>query len=224
MCLWKPVPEMSFSLECEAHSVAAGRNRFGKRCRVFTAGSSFGATSLPSPTHLDAPQCCAGQPARPERMETLRRSLSRWKRYHIKVHLADEDLLMPLTVKPTDKVMDLRAHLVREGITSWKKTFYYNARQLGEEETVKEAKIQNGSVLLLVSHKRITPCSEAQATRDGASNEGGREAAGRALGLDYWLLSIRNQHGAILQMMDRIAWRGGNPPRNTERCGQGSCR
>ncbi|XP_077661594.1 TINCR ubiquitin domain containing [Eretmochelys imbricata] len=87
-------------------------------------------------------------------METLRRSLSRWKRYHIKVHLADEDLLMPLTVKPTDKVMDLRAHLVREGITSWKKTFYYNARQLGEEETVKEAKIQNGSVLLLVSHKR----------------------------------------------------------------------
>ncbi|TFK00136.1 techylectin-5A-like [Platysternon megacephalum] len=22
-------------------------------------------------------------------------------------------------------------------------------------------------------------------------------------------------------MMDRIAWRGGNPPRNTERCGQG---
>uniref|UniRef100_A0A452H8F7 Ubiquitin-like domain-containing protein n=1 Tax=Gopherus agassizii TaxID=38772 RepID=A0A452H8F7_9SAUR len=64
------------------------------------------------------------------------------------------DLLIPLTVKPTDKVMDLRAQLVREGITSWKKTFYYNARQLGEEETVKEAKIQNGSVLLLVSHKR----------------------------------------------------------------------
>ncbi|KAM9112310.1 TINCR ubiquitin domain containing [Pangshura tecta] len=87
-------------------------------------------------------------------METLRRSLSRWKRYHIKVHLADEDLLIPLTVKPTDNVMDLRAQLVREGITSWKKTFYYNARQLGEEETVKEAKIQNGSVLLLVSHKR----------------------------------------------------------------------
>ncbi|XP_074926766.1 TINCR ubiquitin domain containing [Chelonoidis abingdonii] len=93
-------------------------------------------------------------------METLRRSLSRWKRYHIKVHLADEDLLIPLTVKPTDKVMDLRAQLVREGITSWKKTFYYNARQLGEEETVKEAKIQNGSVLLLVSHKRSLAFSE----------------------------------------------------------------
>ncbi|XP_076215411.1 TINCR ubiquitin domain containing [Aptenodytes patagonicus] len=87
-------------------------------------------------------------------MDTLRRSLSRWKRYHIKVHLADEDLMMPLTVKPRDTVMDLRAHLVREGVTSWKKTFYYNSRQLEEHETLKEANIQNGSVLLLVSNKR----------------------------------------------------------------------
>ncbi|XP_042691661.1 ubiquitin domain-containing protein TINCR-like [Centrocercus urophasianus] len=87
-------------------------------------------------------------------MDTLRRSLSRWKRYHIKVHLADEDLMMPLTVKPRDTVMDLRAYLVREGVTSWKKTFYYNSRQLEEHETLKEANIQNGSVLLLVSNKR----------------------------------------------------------------------
>uniref|UniRef100_A0A8B9SSY3 TINCR ubiquitin domain containing n=1 Tax=Anas platyrhynchos TaxID=8839 RepID=A0A8B9SSY3_ANAPL len=69
----------------------------------------------------------------------MRRSLSRWKRYHIKVHLADEDLMMPLTVRPRDTVMDLRAHLVREGVTSWKKTFYYNSRQLEEHETLKEA-------------------------------------------------------------------------------------
>nr|XP_006110573.1 uncharacterized protein LOC102458225 isoform X1 [Pelodiscus sinensis] len=95
-------------------------------------------------------------------METLRRSLSRWKRYHIKVHLADEDLLMPLTVKPTDTVMDLRAHLVREGVTSWKKTFYYNSRQLGEQETIREAKIQNGSVLLLVSHESCSLSSEQE--------------------------------------------------------------
>ncbi|XP_058019565.1 TINCR ubiquitin domain containing [Ahaetulla prasina] len=87
-------------------------------------------------------------------METLRRSLSRWKRYHIKVHLAEEDQLLPLTVRPTDTVMDLRAYLVREGVTSWKKNFHYNARQLDEHETVKEAKIQNGSVVLLVSEKR----------------------------------------------------------------------
>ncbi|KAK2541999.1 Tincr ubiquitin domain containing protein [Columba livia] len=87
-------------------------------------------------------------------MDTLRRSLSRWKRYHIKVHLADEDLMMPLTVKPRDTVMDLRALLVREGVTSWKKSFYYNSRQLEEHETLKEANIQNGSVLLLVSNTR----------------------------------------------------------------------
>ncbi|CAI5798879.1 TINCR ubiquitin domain containing [Podarcis lilfordi] len=92
--------------------------------------------------------------AEPEGMETLRRSLSRWKKYHIKVHLADEDLLLPLTVRPTDTMMDLRAHLVREGVTSWKKTFFYNARVIEEHETVKEAKIQNGSVLLLISDKR----------------------------------------------------------------------
>ncbi|KQK82823.1 hypothetical protein AAES_66490 [Amazona aestiva] len=93
-------------------------------------------------------------------MDTLRRSLSRWKRYHIKVHLADEDLMMPLTVKPRDTVMDLRAHLVREGVTSWKKTFYYNSRQLEEHETLKEANIQNGSVLLLVSNKRCRSIQE----------------------------------------------------------------
>lgn len=102
---------------------------------------------------LDAPLCHT-VPGEPERMDTLRRSLSRWKRYHIKVHLADEDLMMPLTVKPRDTVMDLRAYLVREGVTSWKKTFYYNSRQLEEHETLKEANIQNGSVLLLVSNKR----------------------------------------------------------------------
>ncbi|XP_048143940.1 TINCR ubiquitin domain containing isoform X1 [Corvus hawaiiensis] len=92
-------------------------------------------------------------------MDTLRRSLSRWKRYHIKVHLADEDLMMPLTVRPRDTVMDLRALLVREGITSWKKTFYYNSRQLEEHETLKEANIQNGSVLLLVSNKSAVAAS-----------------------------------------------------------------
>lgn len=93
-------------------------------------------------------------PGELDRMDTLRRSLSRWKRYHIKVHLADEDLMMPLTVKPRDTVMDLRALLVREGVTSWKKSFYYNSRQLEEHETLKEANIQNGSVLLLVSNTR----------------------------------------------------------------------
>uniref|UniRef100_A0A6I8PRK6 TINCR ubiquitin domain containing n=1 Tax=Ornithorhynchus anatinus TaxID=9258 RepID=A0A6I8PRK6_ORNAN len=83
-------------------------------------------------------------------METLRRSLSRWKRYHIEVHLQEEDRLLPLTVRPTDTVSDLRAQLVRQGVTSWKKTFYYNAKQLADHETVRDVNIQNGSVLLLV--------------------------------------------------------------------------
>ncbi|XP_062815696.1 TINCR ubiquitin domain containing [Anolis carolinensis] len=87
-------------------------------------------------------------------METLRRGLSRWKRYRIKVHLAEEDLLLPLTVRPTDTVMDLRALLVRQGVTSWKKAFHYNARLLGEDETIKEAKIQDGSVVLLIADQR----------------------------------------------------------------------
>ncbi|XP_061457566.1 TINCR ubiquitin domain containing isoform X2 [Rhineura floridana] len=111
---------------------------------------------LISPPQLHA-AClpASGPPSRSRRgMETLRRSLSRWKKYHIKVHLADDDLLLPLTVRPTDSMMDLRAHLVREGVTSWKKTFYYNTRPLEEHETVKEAKIQNGSVVLLISDKR----------------------------------------------------------------------
>ncbi|XP_042635976.1 ubiquitin domain-containing protein TINCR-like [Catharus ustulatus] len=148
---WSPV---SSSLECEACSVATGRNRFG---RTFEAVCSRQPLQSHIPARpiwqLDAVLCHSG-PAEPERMDTLRRSLSRWKRYHIKVHLADEDLMMPLTVRPRDTVMDLRALLVREGITSWKKTFYYNSRQLEEHETLKEANIQNGSVLLLVSNKR----------------------------------------------------------------------
>ncbi|XP_071584043.1 TINCR ubiquitin domain containing [Heliangelus exortis] len=87
-------------------------------------------------------------------MDTLHRSLSRWKRYHIKVQLGDEDTMMSLTAKPRDMVMDLLTQLAWEGVTSWKKTFYYNSRQLEEHETLKEANFQNGSVLLLVSNPR----------------------------------------------------------------------
>ncbi|XP_074059999.1 TINCR ubiquitin domain containing isoform X2 [Macrotis lagotis] len=87
-------------------------------------------------------------------METLRRSLSRWKRYRIQVHVSEEDLLLPLTVRPVDTVSDLRAQLVRQGVSSWKKAFYYNARRLGEQDTLREVNVQNGSVLLLVSDAR----------------------------------------------------------------------
>nr|XP_054105338.1 TINCR ubiquitin domain containing isoform X4 [Callithrix jacchus] len=84
-------------------------------------------------------------------MEGLRRGLSRWKRYHIKVHLADEALLLPLTVRPRDTLSDLRAQLVGQGVSSWKRAFYYNARRLDDHQTVRDARLQDGSVLLLVS-------------------------------------------------------------------------
>lgn len=87
-------------------------------------------------------------------MEGLRRGLSRWKRYHIKVHLADEALLLPLTVRPRDTLSDLRAQLVGQGVSSWRRTFYYNARPLPDHQTVREARLQDGSVLLLLSDPR----------------------------------------------------------------------
>ncbi|XP_030791938.1 uncharacterized protein LOC115899129 isoform X1 [Rhinopithecus roxellana] len=88
-------------------------------------------------------------------MEGLRRGLSRWKRYHIKVHLADEALLLPLTVRPRDTLSDLRAQLVGQGVSSWKRAFYYNARRLDDHQTVRDARLQDGSVLLLVSDPRV---------------------------------------------------------------------
>lgn len=87
-------------------------------------------------------------------MEGLRRGLSRWKRYHIKVHLADEALLLPLTVRPRDTLSDLRAQLVGQGVSSWRRTFYYNSRPLPDHQTVREARLQDGSVLLLLSDPR----------------------------------------------------------------------
>nr|KAF6350354.1 TINCR ubiquitin domain containing [Myotis myotis] len=81
-------------------------------------------------------------------MGGLRRGLSRWKRYHIKVHLADEALLLlPLTGRPRDMLSDLRVQLVGQGVSSWKRTFYY-------PQTVCNVRLQDGSVLLLVSDPR----------------------------------------------------------------------
>nr|XP_044991184.1 ubiquitin domain-containing protein TINCR-like [Jaculus jaculus] len=83
-------------------------------------------------------------------MERLRRG----KRFHIKVHLADEALLLPLTVRPRDTLSDLRAQLVGRGVGSWRRTFFYNARPLRDHDTVRDARLQDGSVLLLLSDPR----------------------------------------------------------------------
>jgi hypothetical protein len=98
-------------------------------------------------------------------MEGLRRGLGRWKRYHIKVHLADEALLLPLTVRPRDTLSDLRAQLVGQGVGSWKRTFYYNARPLRDSQTVRDARLQDGAVLLLVRDPRGAPGPGAGAGR-----------------------------------------------------------
>ncbi|XP_071065792.1 TINCR ubiquitin domain containing [Dasypus novemcinctus] len=111
-------------------------------------------------------------------MEGLRRGLGRWKRYHIKVHLADEALLLPLTVRPRDTLSDLRAQLVRQGVSSWGRTFYYNARPLRDHQTVRDARLQDGAVLLLVSEPRMMMGSSGIGYQDlevGAVGGAGRK-------------------------------------------------
>ncbi|GAB5567582.1 ubiquitin domain-containing protein TINCR isoform X1 [Prionailurus iriomotensis] len=105
-------------------------------------------------------------------MEGLRRGLSRWKRYHIKVHLADEALLLPLTVRPRDTLSDLRAQLVGQGVCSWKRTFYYNARRLDDHQTVRDVRLQDGSVLLLVSDPRVVGGGGGMTKGTGGDTEG----------------------------------------------------
>ncbi|XP_048197866.1 TINCR ubiquitin domain containing [Perognathus longimembris pacificus] len=80
-------------------------------------------------------------------MDGLRRW--RWRRLRIAVHLADEALLLPLAVRPGDTVSDVRARLVRRGVGSWGRTFYYNAHALRDHQTLRDARLPDGAVLLL---------------------------------------------------------------------------
>nr|XP_051686014.1 ubiquitin domain-containing protein TINCR [Oryctolagus cuniculus] len=82
-------------------------------------------------------------------MEGLRRGLRGCRRYRIQVHLADEALLLRLTVRPRDTLSDVRAQLVGRGVGSWRRSFYYNARPLDDRLTVRDARLRDGSVLLL---------------------------------------------------------------------------
>lgn len=54
--------------------------------------------------------------------------LSRWKRYHIKVHLADEALLLPLTSGRGTRSQRPARPARGPGSELRKRTFYYNAR------------------------------------------------------------------------------------------------
>ncbi|XP_053556712.1 TINCR ubiquitin domain containing [Bombina bombina] len=82
-------------------------------------------------------------------MDRLRRLSFRWIRFEIEIHLPEECQSLFVTVRPTDTIKDLRVYLVKQGITSWKKYFYYNERQLGEYEAIKDVNITKGSVILL---------------------------------------------------------------------------
>ncbi|XP_069505432.1 TINCR ubiquitin domain containing [Ambystoma mexicanum] len=95
-------------------------------------------------------------------MEKVRRLTKHWVKYEILVHFPEDGRMLPISVKATDTMKDLRVHLVKQGVTSWKKYFFYNGVQLGEHETVKSVNIKDGAVILLVSGARrhLVPCED----------------------------------------------------------------
>ncbi|XP_069864702.1 TINCR ubiquitin domain containing isoform X2 [Dipodomys merriami] len=106
-------------------------------------------------------------------MDGLRRW--RWRRLRIAVHLADEALLLPLAVRPGDTVSDVRARLVRRGVGSWGRTFYYNAHALRDHQTLRDARLPDGAVLLLARGPGPGPQVEPPADAD-AGPRGGAES------------------------------------------------
>ncbi|XP_063781446.1 TINCR ubiquitin domain containing [Pseudophryne corroboree] len=88
-------------------------------------------------------------------MEKLRRWSLHWVKFEILIHVPEDYQMFPVTIRPGDTIKDLRVHLVKQGITSWRKQFTYNGKELGEYETIRDLKIKNGAVILLVNkHER----------------------------------------------------------------------
>ncbi|KAG9486529.1 TINCR ubiquitin domain containing [Eleutherodactylus coqui] len=83
-------------------------------------------------------------------MEKLRRLSLHWVKFEILVHVPEDSRMLPVSVRPTDTIKDLRVSLVKQGITSWKKHFSYNGRELGEYETISDLNIRRGAVILLI--------------------------------------------------------------------------
>ncbi|XP_041086402.1 putative ubiquitin domain-containing protein TINCR [Polyodon spathula] len=83
-------------------------------------------------------------------LKQIRRVMSSTVKYNLTVEIADEEQTsVPVSVRASDTVRDLRIKLVRKGITSWKHTFTYKGRQLGENEVFKHTGIRNGAQLVL---------------------------------------------------------------------------
>ncbi|XP_071982649.1 TINCR ubiquitin domain containing [Engystomops pustulosus] len=87
-------------------------------------------------------------------MEKLRRLSLNWVKFEILVHVPEESQMFSVTVRPTDTIKDLRVKLVKQGISSWKKHFSYNGRELGEYETIIDLNIKRGAVILLNKSSR----------------------------------------------------------------------
>ncbi|XP_075707394.1 TINCR ubiquitin domain containing [Rhinoderma darwinii] len=84
-------------------------------------------------------------------MEKLRRLSFHWVKFGIVIHVPEDCQMFPVTVRPADTIKDLRVNLVKQGISSWKKHFSYNGRELGEYETISDLNIKSGAVILLVN-------------------------------------------------------------------------
>ncbi|XP_042552962.1 ubiquitin domain-containing protein TINCR-like [Dipodomys spectabilis] len=116
-------------------------------------------------------------------MDGLRRW--RWRRLRIAVHLADEALLLPLAVRPGDTVSDVRARLVRRGVGSWGRTFYYNAHALRDHQTLRDARLPDGAVLLLArgppASARAAPAVPRPAARGARLRASGEAGLSRPL-------------------------------------------
>ncbi|XP_068127429.1 TINCR ubiquitin domain containing [Hyperolius riggenbachi] len=82
-------------------------------------------------------------------MEKLKRLSLHWVKFEILVHVPEDCKMCSVMVRPADTIKDLRVHLVKQGVTSWKKQFSYNGRELGEYETIRGLNIKSGAVLLL---------------------------------------------------------------------------
>ncbi|XP_051894081.1 ubiquitin domain-containing protein TINCR-like [Pristis pectinata] len=90
-------------------------------------------------------------------MNMVQRLLSHWVRTELGVQLPDSQQLVTVRVRPNDTIKHIRLHLVRQGVTSWKMSFTYKGRELGENETLEESNITSGAVLVLVKDGHSPP-------------------------------------------------------------------
>ncbi|XP_055514814.1 ubiquitin domain-containing protein TINCR-like [Leucoraja erinacea] len=90
-------------------------------------------------------------------MHTVLKLFPHWAKTEVGVLHPDGQELVLVKVKPNDTMKQIRLHLVKQGITSWKMDFTYKGRKLGENETLEGNRITSGAVLLLVKDSHPKP-------------------------------------------------------------------